>query len=206
MSTAPRLLVFGGTGFIERLRLGEWPTFPAGMLSDTYGLGTGALSLGVGVRDDNPFIIYRELQQHRDRTYPYWLLLDPGDGPWQRFKWNGASIVAALARTALWVRLRQEPESVDANEVRDTIGALRQAVDSPPLQVDSFAGFVVGAATQESGIALCSPAVCTNGRADSADDLARLVEYLAPAFRIAKGWLISGAAAHGKELGCADRK
>lgn len=204
MTSSFRLLVFGGTGFIERSRVGEWPQFPPGMLSDAYGLGSGAPSMGIGIRDGRPFIVYRESQQQRDRSYPYWLLLDPGDVLWQRFGWNGPLIVASLSRTPLWQRLREEPEQIEASDARDVVDALVPPQSETPSRADNaFLDFLVGAAILDSPVSVCSPADCTNRSAESLEDLARSMQQAAPAFRVGRGWLVGGAPAHGKELGCA---
>ncbi|MBM3840005.1 MAG: hypothetical protein FJ398_18975 [Verrucomicrobia bacterium] len=204
MSASVRVLVFGGSGFIEHLRIGDWPAFPSGMLSDSYGLGAGSLSVGIGVRDDKPFVTYRESQQQRDRTYPYWLLLDPGETLWQRFDWNGAAILAALTKTVLWQQLRQEPERIDQAEARRLLNALDcEPLKQSPSGSNALGAFIVGAAAHEAAISTCSPPLVTDRRLESVEDLAAVLADLQPAFRVGQGWLLNGAVAHAKELGCA---
>jgi hypothetical protein len=196
----PRFLVFGGTGFAERARFGDWPAFPIGMLSDTYGIPDGGSSVGVGLKGEAPFLVYRDERHQIGRVYPFWLLLDPGRETWSRFEWNGGSLLLALQKTELWQALMQSPEGVDlqaVGEALDSLGPAQIAVGEPDNQLR---GFFAAAATNEQ-VLRCS----VTGNLESfpaTSDLAEALASLPAAFRIGRGWLVGGSVAHCLELGC----
>ncbi len=204
-----RLLAYGGTCFAERARIGGWPPIPTDTLQDTYGLRVDALSYGVGVLREEPFLIVRERQNVGHRGgYPYTLLLDPGEPVWEQFGWNAAQLLLAILRTPLSSRLLAEPESFTAATLESALGSLAAdpGARAVPPGPEDLRALCVGSATLprfargRPSIIVTPGALGLAGRPGPAE-MAAALAGLPPCFRPAQGWLVGGGAAHGPALG-----
>jgi hypothetical protein len=187
-----RLLAYGGTGFIERRRIGQWPSVPEATLRDTYGLSANSWSYGLGIISKQPFLIFRQRQNIENRGgYPFTVLLDPGDAVWERFECNGAAIITALLEANPDVLFRS-PETCSS----DALERLTAALNMLPQ---------TGAASD-----LCDPIVASTTASEplvlsqtrpEAPALAATLSLLPICFRTARGWLMGGGSAHGRVFG-----
>ena len=83
----------------ERRRIGRWPDIPPGVLGDFAVRARGGCLVvwrgRTGIQ--RPFLILRQRQNPERRGgYPFCVLLDPDDGIWERFGWNGAALADAI--------------------------------------------------------------------------------------------------------------
>lgn len=129
-----RLLVYGGTQYAERRRIGDWPaSISAQFLQSPTGLSQMRAVYGVGVADESPFVIFRSMRMHERRTYPISVLLDPG-ALWHEFGWNGARLLWLLFDKAAdkGSSLIKEPERFhSAQDLERLLGQVLKE-DAPP--------------------------------------------------------------------------
>jgi hypothetical protein len=201
-----RLLVYGGTSYAERRRIGRWPDIPPGVLGDWYGLEADVWSYGVGVLEKRPFLILRQRQYPERRGgYPFCLLLDPDDGIWERFGWNGAALADALVtapREAV-AALFDTPETSAEEGVVSLLQRLAPAaypnLSDPSLKkfgtllVETAAGAAVEATMADLGFATRPLPSWT----------AAALNDLPVPFRTGNGWLIAGGQALAGYFGAA---
>lgn len=91
------LLVYGGNQYEERRRIGVWPkTITTEILQERYGLSERKPAFGVGLFGETPFLIFRRIEPHKERTYPLTVLLDPGEAVWEEYEWNAAHLLYTL--------------------------------------------------------------------------------------------------------------
>lgn len=199
-----RLLAYGGTGFSERCRIGAWPEVQSDLLSDTDRVIAGSLVYGVTLLGDAAVIIYRERQNVEHRGgYPYTVLLDPGQETWQRFGWNGASLIAALFSNAdsPGASLLQNPELFNAETLDNLLRALpRKADDSGAASLHPFVA-LLAAQIKPTTIQSFSSQALSWDALPPAVHLARLLDSVPPAIRIGRGWLIGASAAYVQRIG-----
>ncbi|MEO8130853.1 MAG: hypothetical protein ABI822_27390, partial [Bryobacteraceae bacterium] len=199
----PRLLAYGGVRFSERRRIGEWPDIPEGTLRDPYGLQTSCWSFGAGTAGGSAFLILRRLQRFESRSYAYTLLLDPGEGVWNAFDWNGAAIIEALIRPESGAdgALFANPESCTESALRQIVDALTSLrAGSAEAEPGRFGAMLAGSAgldrvvvagLNELGLAERPHAAAVSG----------FLQHLPPCFRVSRGWLVGGGSLHGDVLG-----
>lgn len=157
-----RLLVYGGTQYSERRRIGEWPdSISSALLQSRKGLSEQRTVFGVGILDDSPFVILRGMQTHDRRGYPITLLLDPGD-LWPGFGWNGAYLLHLLLVkfSEIGNELLVQPEGINSTENLERL--LGPCAQTPESAVDNdgsrsherFLSFWTGALTLEDPLVI----------------------------------------------------
>jgi hypothetical protein len=218
-----RLFAYGGTRFVQRQCMGEWPEISTMLLDDKYGLASKALVFGCGTIDKIPFLIIRQAQERGNRFYPFTLLLDPGVDIWEDFGWNAASLALALFRespesepASLGLKLLEQPESFTEESLESSLLSLSKPrlppenYDPPQtpeaLQNLSFENcqtildLWVAATVAEQSLALLPENFGFKGRPSLAQ-IESLLWLLPPCFRVGLGWLIGGHQEQGKYLG-----
>lgn len=208
MSAPPRLLCHGGTGDLTRVRIGSFPEVGRGALMDVYGLpvGSARFHFGCGVLEGRPVLVFRERQNEGNRSgYGYTMLLDPGDAVWERFGWNGALLLLALAERGgpLVNALRITPEQLSP----DALARLLDGLVLPQLDLgsDSFPaeaiflwiGIAVGEAEEVQPLRRLAPRGALTPVA-----LARFLGSLPACFRTGAGWLAGGSRGNAEAFGC----
>jgi hypothetical protein len=211
-----RLLVYGGTLYAERRRIGEWPSSVSSQfLQSTAGLSELSPAYGVGILDDSPFVIFRMMLMHERRNYPFTVLLDPGER-WAEFGWNGARLLWLLFDKAVekGSALIKEPEGFQTEQ---DLGRLLTQVleeDAPPPEPEGeaagrsgerFLHLWTGALTHEGALVLgFGDAELGLAERPRYAEMARRLELLPLSLRGGLGWVVGGneeyAAALGVEL------
>ena len=119
-----RLLVFGGTAYIERRRIGSWSShLNTEVLQDRSGLSEERPVFGIGFDSNAPYLIFRKIVPAGDRTYPISVLIEPPHEIWEQFQWNAALLIHALFGTKELVGndLLKFPESYNSEDSLDRI-------------------------------------------------------------------------------------
>ncbi|MBV9926949.1 MAG: hypothetical protein JOZ96_18165 [Acidobacteria bacterium] len=208
-----RLLVYGGTLYAERRRIGEWPpSVSPQFLQSTAGLSELRSAYGVGILDDSPFVIFRMMLMHERRNYPFTVLLDPGER-WADFGWNGARLLWLLFDRAAekGSALIKEPESFQS--AADLKGLLNEVLkeDAPPPEPEDeaaerggerFLHLWTGALTHEGPLVL-GFGDAELGLAERPRDaeMARRLEQLPLSLRGGLGWVMGGNEEYAATLG-----
>lgn len=202
-----RLFAFGGTSYNERCRLGVWPDLLVGALQDVYGLTEDRISYGLGTLGQQPFLL---LRRHQDRQlrggYPLTVLVDPGEGVWQRFGWNAARLIACLmdGEGAPGAALMAEPERFASTAA---LQALFDAVRPPrspgprDLPPDVCAVWLAPLFSEETVVV--RSARLGFDRMPEPAMLASVLDSLPIALRLGRGWLVGGGRNHGTVYGSA---
>lgn len=196
-----RLLAYGGDRYAERRRIGSWPPIPPGALYDTYGLTSGTIAFGLGLLEQQPFLIVRQGQKQDQRFYTYSLLLDPGVEVWERFGWNGAALALALfgGFNAPGQSLLSNPEDI----TEERLARLLQSLDLPAmtrLANDAFLALWVGSIFSPTTV-VASPGSLGFGGVPSLDQIASLLGSLPECLRGGLGWLVGGGKEHAEAFG-----
>jgi len=197
-----RLLVYGGTQYSERRRIGDWSTSVSSeILQSRKGLSGQRTVYGVGLLDDSPFILVRGMQTQEQRAYPITLLLDLGT-LWPDFGWNGARVLQMILEDfpKIGRDLLVEPENVgSAEDLKLLLSPLLK--QKPTVHVDRhrntegerFTYFWTGATTlnQPLVIGLVSNSLGLDPYPQY-NDIAALIDLLPESLRCAVGWVIGG--------------
>lgn len=202
-----RLLAWGGTAYVWRNRLGDWPAFPSSDLEDLASLprGAGAVSHGVGFAGDRPFVIFRERQTEEDRGgYAYTLLLDPGEAAWRAASWNGARLCRILLDSQFGQTLRRQPESIrnvdqlDAHLAELIWEETTPAFDGLP---DELTLHLAGSSFEKEAVVLRQPSEVPSKRA-SWREVEAMLDLVPPCVRCGRGWLIGARLGNALAFGC----
>lgn len=203
-----RLLAYGGTGYYERQRIGDWENTPRDALDDSFRLEEEQPTFGLGLIDKEPVLIVRQLQVTKTgRAYAYSLLLDPGASVWQRFHWNAAALAASLFdETAGMSRLLlEQPEKLNAQELQNVLDSLNWKEDDQPglltsEAVDDYEAAWIGALFTPS-TSSWPPKVFGFETRPNFAEMAKLLWRLPICFRVGLGWLIGGSGKSGRNFG-----
>jgi len=197
-----RLLAYGGTSYLERCRIGNWPSIPEGALSDTYSLSGNELKFGVGLLDEeSPFLILRQRQHIENRGgYAFTLLLDPGIQIWERFNWNGAALAHCITTNETDLSLLSAPEEATEQQLIEIFNTFTYEPNVRDLQWTRFHSLWVGA-IHEQGAVVVSPKNIGLDQLPELDETAHLLSGLLPCFRCGFGWLMGGSREQGEAFG-----
>jgi hypothetical protein len=205
-----RLLVYGGNEHSERRRIGDWLTIAPQVFQDTYGSSLRSASYGVGVLDQEPFLILRKIQNFGQRAYPLVVLFDPGRDTWDRFQWNGAHLLWSLFGNidSAGIKVITEPENyhteedlarllvqIDENVVPE---ADHDAIKSGAQLLDLWAGAASG---KSAVIVPVDQQVMGFSSRPDLRALCSLVGKLPASLRCGRGWLFGGRDNHAESLG-----
>lgn len=205
-----RGLVYGGIDHASRWSVGSWKQEQlSGVLGDTYGLLTHRFVFGLGLLEQQPFLIVRKLQTvPPNRNYAYSLLLDPDREVWQRFEWNAAWLALSLfdEMNAVSRDFLLHPENYDKSDKSGFLKTLLNGLRSTPLvpldpSHQDWLNLWVGAALAKENIVI-KPA-SLNLKTPTLDECAALLAdpSLPAAFRTGRGWLVGGSRPNGQGLG-----
>lgn len=211
-----RLLVYGGTLYAERRRIGEWPpSVSSQFLQGTAGLSELRPAYGVGLLDDSPFVIFRMMLMHERRNYPFTVLLDPGER-WSDFGWNGARLLWLLFDKAAdkGSALIKEPESFQSEQDLGRLLTHVKEEDGPPpgpedeaaeREGERFLHLWTGALTHEGPLVMgFGDAELGLAERPREAEMTRRLELLPLSLRAGLGWVMGGnedyAAALGTDL------
>lgn len=197
-----RLLAYGGTSYLERYRVGEWPTILEGALSDTYLLSGQELRFGVGLLQDQlPFLILRQRQHLENRGgYAFTLLLDPGTPVWETFEWNGAALADCILKDQTGAMLLSTPEEVTERQITSMLESLTYEPNPSDSEWTRFHSFWVGAMLEQDPV-VASPEPADLDQWPQLDNTADLLSRLLPCFRCGFGWLMGGSKEQGAAFG-----
>ncbi len=198
-----RLLAYGGTSYIERYRIGQWPTILEGALSDTYLLGGNELRFGVGLlQEDSPFLILRQRQHIENRGgYAFTLLLDPGSEVWEKFKWNGAALAHRIMADEIGPTLLSAPEEVTERQLSKLCESLTYEPKLSDPKWTQFQSLWIGAILKQDATIVVSPKHAGLDQWPQLDETADLLSGLLPCFRCGFGWLMGGSKEQGEAFG-----
>lgn len=208
-----RLLVYGGTLYAERRRIGDWPS----SVSPQFLQGTAGLSelrpvYGVGILDDCPFVIFRIMLMHERRNYPFTVLLDPGER-WKDFGWNGARLLWLLFDKVAdkGSALIKEPESFQSEQDLDRLlTQVSEEKAQPPVPEDEaaehsgehFLHLWTGALTLERPLVMgFGDAELGLAERPREAEMARRLELLPLTLRGGLGWVMGGNEEYAAALG-----
>jgi hypothetical protein len=199
-----RLLVYGGTGYYERQRIGSWGTISREALEDTYGLPQDKNIYGLGIADNQPALIFRQRQQtETTRSYAYTLLLDPGKSIWQRFGWNAAAFAQALFEDAHETaqQLLKNPEGLYLDALENVLRELTPKESrNVSSTIDDQQALWIGAAFDSSLLDLPLSVFNFTARPDFSV-MAKFISSLPHCFRAGFGWIVGGSGQNGRSLG-----
>lgn len=196
-----RFLVYGGTRFDERARIGVWPAIPLGALGDFYGLRPGADAYGVGILENRPFLIFRrQLIADSRGGYPLTLLLDPGEAVWVNCRWHAAALLNKLLRSPALEQLVQTPEKCTAADVVAPFLNLPEEAPITSIFGSSLGRHLAYSLFRERTLIL-TPAQLGLERRPRPEWVTTTLAAVFPAFRIGAGWLIGGGSAHASAFG-----
>lgn len=199
-----RFLAYGGTGYVQRLRMGIWPPIPNGTLQDLYGLLPGKRAYGLGILDGQPFLVIRERQNAHSRGgYAYTLLLDPGEEIWQSFGWNAAWLLSEILNNPIACKLLlSEPEKCTPQAFEEIFGALQTIPNSWTYTDQSYDGVALWVgAIRSPGQVVVDPARFGIEDFFTPNTLASVLNQLPLCFRCGMGWLVGAGQVHGAYLG-----
>ncbi len=204
-----RLLVYGGTGYYERQRIGSWETISREALEDTYGLPQDKNIYGVGLPDNQPALIFRQRQQTETvRSYAYTLLLDPGRNIWERFGWNGAAFAQVLFEDAHETaeRLLKNPEGLYLDTLEKVLHGLMPREDIFTFSQKSFGGIDVRqalwiGATFDSSLLDIPLSAFEFKERPNFSEMAKFISSMPQSFRTGFGWIVGGSGQNGRCLG-----
>lgn len=197
-----RLLAYGGTSYLERYRIGDWPSILEGALSDTYLLSVQEIRFGVGLlQDQSPFLILRQRQHIENRGgYAFTLLLDPGTPVWETFEWNGAALADCILKDQTGRMLLSAPEEVSERQVTTMLENLTYEPNRSDPEWTRFHSFWVGAMLEQDPV-IASPKHADLDQWPQLDKTADLLSRLLPCFRCGFGWLMGGSKEQGAAFG-----
>ena len=205
-----RLLVYGGNEHSERRRIGNWLTIAPQVFQDTYGSSMRSASYGVGILDENPFLILRKIENFGQRAYPLVVLFDPGRDTWRRFQWNGAHLLWSLFGSidSAGINVITEPENYHTEEDLERLlvqvdenvmpEADHDALKSGAQLLDLWAGAAFG---KSAVIVPIDQQVMGFASRPDLKALCWLVEKLPRSLRCGRGWLFGGRDNHAESLG-----
>ena len=198
-----RLLAYGGTSYIERCRIGQWPNILEGALSDTYLLGGNELRFGVGLlQEDSPFLILRQRQHIENRGgYAFTLLLDPGVEVWEKFQWNGAALAQSILADKIADTLLSAPEEITEQQLSTVIESLIYKPKLGDPKQTPFHSLWVGAILEQDAAVVVNPKYAGLDRWPQLDETGDLLSGLLPCFRCGFGWLMGGSKEQGEAFG-----
>jgi hypothetical protein len=195
-----RLLVYGGNLYEERRRIGDWPeTITAAILQEEYALSERKPAFGVGFSDEAPFLIFRRIQPHKDRSYPLTLLLDPGLTVWREYEWNGAHLLHALfiEKDSPGQKLLYEVERFNSAQDLEKLFEEISRKELPAATIsedeEKIWQWWFGSLTSAKPV-VASPdgAVIGLNSRPLITSMAHLLARVIPSLRCGKGWLIGG--------------
>ncbi|MDX6695169.1 MAG: hypothetical protein QOF02_2772 [Blastocatellia bacterium] len=192
-----RLLAYGGTSYNERQRIGVWGDISRGALEDTYGLPEQMMIYGLGVLDEQPFLVVRQRQlTETGRAYAFSLLLDPGSDVWERFRWNAAALACALfdGADSLGQSLFDRPESFNEEELAQSLDEL-QPPPAPVRAVENDSDFLAcwSGAPLSSVPVMTSPQSLGFAARPSPREIFERIAALPRCLQIGLGWLVGGS-------------
>ena len=200
-----RLLVFGGTAYLERKRIGAWsPRLNTEVLQDRSGLSERRPAFGVGIDNDAPYLIFRKIVPAGDRTYPITVLLEPSEDIWKQFQWNAALLIYSLFgdEGSVGYDLITRPESFYSEDslervfnkisVPDLLGACSLSEQTGRFLHDFWFGLI----TVESSIVLEGVEEYLEMRPLPEEMAVFLKQWIPESLRVGKGWLVGGNREH----------
>lgn len=192
----PRLLAYGGTSYTERQRIGDWQQISLGILQDRYGVTGGGVTVGVGLLENRPVLIVRQMQNLWNRGgYPFSLILDPGNAVWRRFGWNGGALAQAILESPAASNVfLVEPDRCSMRLLEQTLLQLQ-----PPVPATATPGDTEASTLWMGALTASEPAVLPGSFSPPA--LASILQGIPLPFRIGMGFLVSSCTAHGISLG-----
>jgi hypothetical protein len=195
-----RILIYGGNKFVVRYRAGDWD-IPSEILEDKYGLPLEDWAFGLGILENESFVILRRRQiGTANREYPYTVLLAPQMETWERFDWNAAKLIKSLLsnKNLVGVKLLESPESITSGDI-DWLANKLPRPDIPPQQISLDIEALI------AGSIFAVEPVAVNPSKEmpypSLDEAAEILEDLPHFLRGGKGWLIGGNVSSAKHLG-----
>ncbi len=204
-----RLLVYGGNLYEVRRRIGVWPKLITDeILQERYALSERKPAFGVGLLDDSPFLIFRKIQPHKDRSYPLTILLDPGTAAWELYEWNGAHLLQALfiEGDSPGQKLLHEAETFqseqDLERLLQELGRMELPAVSPSEDEEKvWQWWFASLASEEPVIASPDGKVIGLNARPLVASMAQLMTRVPPLWRSGKGWLIGGHRGQVKSFG-----
>lgn len=203
MAKFMRLLIYGGTEYASRCRVGEWG-IATEILSEVYGIPEkGDWAIGLGILEGKGFLILKRQQAGTGgRTYPLVILYDPGEDTWQKFGWNAAKLAAALLddKNVFMPDLYNRPESFTAEKVAQMTQRLPEiSVSASAKSQNPVAGLIAGTFFESEPLSV-NPKSLGISLPDKTG-LAAQLEAAPPFLRTGKGWLVGGHLNQAKALG-----
>jgi hypothetical protein len=203
-----RLLVYGGTGYYERQRIGAWENVPRDGMDDSFRLEEERLSFGLCLIEREPVLVIRQLQVTKTgRAYPYSLLLDPGTDVWHGFGWNAAALAHSLfdEATEMSRRLLKQPETLNAQVLQEVFENFdlkedRSFTDSTNKELTDAEATWIGAFFTPS-LSSLPPSAFGFEALPNLAEISNLLWHLPPCFRAGLGWLIGGSGQSGRNFG-----
>ncbi|MCA1592089.1 MAG: hypothetical protein LC754_05450 [Acidobacteria bacterium] len=200
-----RLLAYGGTSYNERQRIGAWGDIPRGALEDTYGLPEQTLIFGLGMLDEQPFLVVRQRQvTETGRAYAFSLLLDPGRDVWERFRWNAAGLACALFENpnSLGQQLLERPEAFTEEALTSSLEKLGPPAAPRAVAADSDDLLACWAGAPLLGVPVtASPRSLGFDARPSPREIFERTSTLPACFQPGMGWLVGGSRENGEAFG-----
>jgi hypothetical protein len=197
-----RFLACGGAGRAERARIGEWPEIGSGLLLDVRGLTAGVPAFGLGLLQGRPFVIHRELLSDGGQPVAYSFLLEPSPEQFDRFRWNGAWLLASLLADAGARRLLiEEPERATEASLAAAIARCTPLALVPAHAPDALSGLLTRATLESLRIAVAPDAVGVDAQPGPLR-FAAWLDGMPMALRTGRGWMVGGLPSQAEILGC----
>ena len=203
-----RILAYGGTGYYERLRLGEWGEIARAALEDTLGMPGEQMIYGVGLTSHQPFVVLRQRQTiEGGRSYAFSLLIDPGEKIWERFRWNAAEFIHVLLEAPEKEQIFAAPENFGTQSWQELFDRLEPVTNLPPLGntvfadvKDNLTALWLGTAFTNETVSFSLSGYDIENRPQPLE-IAAFQATLPICFRNGSGWLVGAGATNARSLG-----
>ncbi|HEX9960726.1 MAG TPA: hypothetical protein VGB00_07335, partial [Pyrinomonadaceae bacterium] len=195
-----RLMIYGGTEYATRCRVGEW-NIPTEVLSEVYGIPEKDWAIGLGILEGEGFLILKRQQTGTGgRTYPFVILYDPAEETWRKFDWNAAKLAFALlhSENPFVNDLLVHPESFTIEKVAQMTRNLAEFHVHARSQ-SPITELIAGSFFESEPLSV-NPKSLKIALPDR-NELAAQLEAAPPFLRAGRGWLLGGHLKHAKALG-----
>ena len=194
-----RLLVYGGNEHNIRCEIGSWDLADKGPLFDTYGIPKDGWMTGFGILNDQGFLFLKTNQTSGARTYPFTILLDPGEAGWKKFGWNAAHLAFSLTNDDNQYRedLLNNPESFRIEKLEAMVQALRY--NNFDTKNGAIAKLIAGSVFENEPISV-NP-LNVNPSIPALPEIVSHIEALPVFLRTGNGWLFGGSSQNAEGLG-----
>jgi len=196
-----RFLAYGGNASKERRRIGEWD-IPEPILQSGYGIGAPSRrSFGCGILQNQPYLIFRELQGTERGGYPFTLLLDPGEELWRERQWDASQLIWDILLSEECNTLFLEPERLDELSLRQLLAGLGHCDSSKqrPLNEEQLSLWI-GACMSEQPVVVLPSFFAFDSR-PAVWDIVSITSTLPLCFRTGCGWMVAASPAQAQRYG-----